>query len=53
MLPKNFPIRKELRRKTAKERQEARYSRSSLEQLAKLDVMGLAAKKERAKLVKL
>lgn len=53
MIPKNFPVRKELRRKTAKERQEARNSRSSLEQLAKLNVMGLIAKRERARLVKL
>jgi hypothetical protein len=43
---------KEVRIKEAKERAEARSKRSSKEQLARLDQMGMRAKKERLRLSK-
>lgn len=49
---RNFPTRKQARREQAEERQSARNERSAQQQLAKLDSLGYAAKRERARLSK-
>lgn len=55
MLRKNFEGRREIKKATAKVRQEARAKRSAEEQLRRLDRLlgeGCGAKKERARLTK-
>lgn len=51
MNPKNFPHRKQERKKSALERQAESNRRTPSERLARLDERGLTAAKERAKLM--
>ena len=50
MLPMNFPGRKKVRREEAVARQAERNNLSPSEQIARLDRLGMAAVKERARL---